>query len=83
MKTNKILKTLVLSMAMAALMLLPLMVNAQYDEDKYGIQPWFGSSLLGKESGTRGADNVTITGGIQNDDFLEVTPLGSGIASCW
>ena len=46
MKTNKILKTLVLSMAMAALMLLPLTVNAQYDENKYGIQPWFGSSFL-------------------------------------
>ena len=71
------LKALVLSTAMAALLLLPLTMKAQYDESRYGLQPWFGSSVMGRESGGNREGNG-ISGGIQNDDFG--TPMGSGIA---
>lgn len=84
MKYNKKRKAIVLSMVMAALMLAPLTMNAQYDEDKYGIQPWFGSSLMGKEnSGNRdgGLSNQTfgedVGGGPQTP--TELVPLGGGL----
>ena len=77
MKSKKNTKNFVISMAMAALLLLPLTMTAQYDEDKYGIQPWFGSSMLGREnSGNRDGENFSISNyGIGETS----TPLGSGI----
>ena len=51
-KTRK--KTIVFSVAMAALLLLPLPMKAQYDENKYGIQPWFGSSMMGRDGSNVG-----------------------------
>ena len=77
MKNKKNTKNFVISLAMAALLLLPLTMTAQYDEDRYGIQPWFGSSMLGKEnSGNRDGENFSIS----NYGIGETgTPLGSGI----
>lgn len=43
-------KTLVLSAAIASMLLPPLTMNAQYDEHKYGLQPWFKSSLMQRGS---------------------------------
>ena len=50
MNNIKKMKALVLTMTMALTMLAG-NLQAQYDDEKYGIQPWFGgSSLLDKES---------------------------------
>ena len=77
MNNKKSTKNFVISLAMAALLLLPLTMTAQYDEDKYGIQPWFGSSMLGREnaSGTRDEGSTITNYGIGETS----TPLGSGI----
>lgn len=80
-------KTFVLSVAMAAMMLLPQTVSAQYDENRYGIQPWFGTSLLGRDAST-GSDGYNLSnqqfgaGGYQlsNQTFGQTTPIGSGLA---
>ena len=86
MNTNmKRMKTTVFMMVMAALMLLPVETKAQYKENQYGIQPWFGTSLMGrKDSGngyTKGEYDSYLLGlpsdhGL-TDDFG--APLGSGI----
>ena len=73
---------------MAALLLLPLPMKAQYDESKYGIQPWFGSSLLGRDASTEGYNlsnqqfGSDANGGYQlsNQTFGQTTPIGSGLA---
>ena len=76
MKSKKNTKNFVISMALAALLLLPMTMTAQYDEDKYGIQPWFGSSMLGREnSGNRDGENFSIS----NYGIGETVPFGSGI----
>ena len=78
MKTNKkSLTTLAVSMAMAALVLLPLHMNAQYDENRFGLQEWGQTSLLGKEgTGSREqGEGFDIT----NDGFGNNAPIGSGI----
>ena len=77
-KINRKRKAIALSLALAATVLLPQNATAQYDENKYGIQPWFGSSLLGRENdGNRNGESYNISNyGIGE---LEV-PLGSGIA---
>ena len=78
MKTNKkSLTTLAVSMAMAALVLLPLHMNAQYDENRFGLQEWGQTSLLGKQ-GTGGTREQGEGFSITNDDFG--ASLGSGIA---
>ena len=64
-------------MAMAVLMLLPLTMTAQYDENRFGLQPWFGSSLLGRESNRDGNGNISLGSATQEDPTE--TPLGSGI----
>ena len=75
-------KPLMLSVAMAALMLSPLTMNAQYRENKYGIQPWFGTSLMGRERGSMGVDLNGQGFGETNGDITGQTfgaPLGSGL----
>ena len=52
-------KTFVLSAAIASMLLPPLTMNAQYDEHKYGLQPWFKSSLMRREGSTVGGYNLT------------------------
>lgn len=47
---KKTLKAMMLSATMATLMLLPLTMNGQYNENKFGIQPWGQSSMLGREN---------------------------------
>ena len=73
-------KAMVLSMVMAALMLLPLTVTAQYNENRFGLQPWFGSSMMGREnsSGNRAYTEMNLT--VNTQDFGQDVPVGSGIA---
>ena len=78
------LKAKALSMAMTALMLLPLATNAQYDESKYGIQSWGKTGLMGKQGSSNGDDGLSLQGFGENQDgitlqnFGETAPLGSG-----
>ena len=44
-------KIIVLSMAMGGVILLPLTTVAQYREDRFGLQEWYQTSLLGKQGG--------------------------------
>ena len=86
MKTNKkSLTTLAVSMAMAALVLLPLHMNAQYDENRFGLQEWGQTSLLGKQgTGTR-SDGSTLgneafgAAGSQINNEPFGVPLGGGL----
>lgn len=77
---NKKQKAFVLSVTMAALMLSPITSNAQYNENKYGLQEWGKTSLLGKQDGQgslRGDGDMSITA--QNQTFGQAAPLGSGL----
>lgn len=65
-------KAIVLLMAMVTLMLSPLAMNAQYDEGKFGLQPWLGTSS--EESRN---DNEKEGETMETENR---TPLGSGIA---
>ena len=76
MKNNKKRKAIVLSMVMAFLLLLPLTMTAQYDESRYGLQPWFGSSMMGKENGGGNRDEGIALSGAESEN---PTPVGSGI----
>lgn len=75
-KTN--LKASVLSLAMAALMLLPLTTNAQYNENKYGLQEWGQTSLMGRQEGGNRSGG-TSSGEISNYGIGQSVPLGSGL----
>lgn len=80
MKTRKkTLKAKMLSAAMAALMLSPMTMNAQYREDQYGLQEWGQTGLLGKQGGGDKGDGGIGLGGTTNEDPTQA-PLGSGIA---
>lgn len=85
MKNIKRMKAIVLTMTMALVMVTG-NLKAQYDEDKYGIQPWFGgSSLLNKESEPMRTEEegVGLTLPLlhgSNADSPANAPLGSGIA---
>lgn len=61
---------------MTAMLLSPLVLRAQYDENRYGIQSWGKTGLMGKQGS---GDSYDITNDITNDNF-ETTPIGSGIA---
>ena len=71
-------------LTLAIVLTMGLNAIAQYDEDKFGIQPWFGSSLLGRdgETATRDGEPLLVLptehGG--NGDEPSTTPVGSGIA---
>ena len=79
MKTNKkSLTTLAVAMAMAALVLLSLTMNAQYDENRFGLQEWGQTSLLGKQ-GTGSTREQEEGFSITNSGIGETAPLGSGI----
>ena len=70
-------------MVMAALMLLPVETKAQYKDDQYGIQPWFGTSLMGRKgSGSGYSINDYEDFALPNSHGLASdsgAPLGSGI----
>ena len=68
MKKQKTLKALVLTVAMAAGMLLPMTMNAQNDDFFRGSD----------EMTNREAEAISVTGGITNQQFGEA-PLGSGL----
>lgn len=87
-QSKKTLKVFVLSAAMAALLSLPLTMNAQYDEDKFGLQPWLRSGLLGKgenvdaspsrglmDRGTTGS-GITLQGFGENQNNLTLQNFG-------
>ena len=73
-----------LALTIAIVLTMGLGAYAQYEEDKYGIQPWFGTSLLGKEAdaGTRvgEGDSPLILPGSHGGDGDVNAPLGTGIA---
>ena len=62
---------------MVTLMLLPQTVTAQYSENKFGQQPWFGSSLFGRENSNGNLYESIGLGGTTQEN---PTPMGSGIA---
>jgi hypothetical protein len=76
-------KTLVLSAAIASMLLPPLTMNAQYDEHKYGLQPWFKSSLMRREGSTVGGSTLGNeafgAAGSQIDNEPFGAPLGGGL----
>ena len=84
MNTNmKKVKTTVLMMAMAALMALPMKSEAQYKENQYGLQPWFGTSMMGRQGSGSGNrlneyENLALPNshGLTSDSGA---PLGSGL----
>ena len=75
-----------LALTIAIVLTMGLNVFAQYDEDKYGIQPWFESGLLGRgdasSGGTRGDGDPSflLPGSHGGSGDASATPLGSGIA---
>ena len=81
MKNNKNRKAFVLSVAMAALMLSPITSNAQYREDRYGLQEWGQTSLMGKNGvgGNNRDGGASVSGGISNYGIGETVPMGSGL----
>ena len=78
---KKTMKAMMLSATMATLMLLPLTTNAQYRENKYGLQEWGQTSLMGRQDGggTRnGSGGIGLEGTTPENPTN--APLGSGIA---
>ena len=77
-------KTVIISMGMMALLFSPLTTNAQYRENKYGIQPWFKTSLMGREY-SNNSNNITNhdfgnpLGGVDVTNQTFSAPLGSGL----
>lgn len=83
-------KTLLLTLALLAGLLLPLTMNAQYREDQFGLQPWCETSLLGREGPRGGSGGYSVSteqfgsgsnGGyiIGTEQFGQNAPLGSGL----
>ncbi len=80
MKNTKNRKAFVLSVAMAMLMLSPITSNAQYREDRFGLQDWGQTSLMGKQAGGNyRSGESSVSGGISNYGIGETVPVGSGL----
>ena len=72
-----------LALTLAIVLTMGLNAFAQYDEDKFGIQPWFGSSLLGRdgETNTRDGEGIPLILPGQHGSGTDYDgPVGSGIA---
>ena len=72
-----------LALTLAIVLTMGLNAIAQYDEDKFGIQPWFGSSLLGRDGGDRttSGDPIPLILPGQHGSGTDFEgPVGSGIA---
>ena len=89
MTNKKTMKSIVFSLVLAAITLTANNMNAQNDGSRGLLGRGVSSESLEHGSGTlfqingvrSGAGDATITGSdIQNGNFVEVTPLGSGIA---
>lgn len=80
MKSNKIMKTLALSITMALVMMTGDLC-AQYRDNQYGIQPWFETGMMGRQGSKDGSSvsaedfNLPSLHGSATDQSL---PLGSG-----
>ena len=84
-------KTLLLTLALLAGLLLPLTMNAQYNEHKFGLQPWCETSLLGREGPRGGSGGSSENYDLHNQQFgsgydlynqtfgQQSAPLGSGL----
>ena len=83
-RKRKTTKTLAI-LAMMVVLLLPMRSAAQYRENRYGLQPWFGQKSLMNREGSGGNSyginsqefGSTPTGGIGVEEFG--SPLGSGV----
>ena len=73
-----------LALTLAIVLTMGLNAFAQYDEDKFGIQPWFGSSLLGRDGGDRTTSGdpipLILPGSHGSANDADPLPLGSGLA---
>ena len=75
-------KTLVLSAAIASMLLPPLTMNAQYDEHKYGLQPWFKSSLMRREGSTVGGSTLGNEAFGAAGSQIDNEPFGAPLGGC-
>ena len=84
---KKKVKSIIPSMTITVLLFSSLTMNAQYIENKYGIQPWFKTSMLGREQGNNSMSGSDVTNQAFGNptDGVNVTnqtfgaPLGSGL----
>ena len=86
---KKKVKSIIPSMTITVLLFSSLTMNAQYIENKYGIQPWFKTSMLGREQGNNSMSGSNVTNqtfgnptdgvNVTNQTFGGDTPLGSGL----
>ena len=80
MKSNKTMKTIVLTITMALVMMTGDLC-AQYRDNQYGIQPWFETGMMGRQGSKDGSSvsaedfNLPSLHGSATDQSL---PLGSG-----
>jgi len=84
MTNKKTMKIIVLSLVLAAMTLTANNLNAQNGDGMFGRGATSSDYAASSDNASllqRGAGDATITGSdIQNGNFVEVTPLGSGIA---
>ena len=85
------LKAAALPLAMVALMLLPLTMNAQYKEHQFGLQEWGQTSLLGRQDGGNRSSGSSENYDLHNQQFgsgydlynqtfgQQSAPVGSGL----
>ena len=79
MTNKKTLKTIVFSLGLAAMTLTATNLNAQYDENRFGLQEWGQTSLLGKQ-GTGSTREQEEGFSITNSGIgQQSAPLGSGL----
>lgn len=80
-------KTLAI-LALLVALLLPMRSVAQYRDERYGLQPWFGQQSLMNREGSGGTNNGITNQtygsdqdawGISNQTYGEQAPLGSGL----
>ena len=73
-----------LALTISIILTMGLNAIAQYDEDKYGIQPWFETGMLGRgdasSGGDRGDESFLLPDMHGGNGDASATPLGSGIA---
>ena len=84
-------KTLLLTLALLAGLLLPLTMNAQYREDQFGLQEWGQTSLLGRQDGGNRSSGSSENYDLHNQQFgsgydlynqtfgQQSAPVGSGL----
>lgn len=69
-----------LALTAAILLGLGLSTFAQYDEGRYGIQPWFQTGLMGKGPNRDAESNLDLPYEHGLEDDYDIVPVGSGLA---